>query len=133
MSTSIKKQIGIIFAALAAIGAELMGEPATTGKETTDKPADNGGATEEPPKRRGRPPGGGASAETPAGDAGAKTGGKTYDELREVIAPLIKDNQGEAVKAAIAKYATGGGGLKELATLPQHHAAFIKDIEALSY
>lgn len=60
-------------------------------------------------------------------------GGKTYAELRAVIEPIVKDGKGEEVKKVISKYAPGGGGLKELEKLPQHHAAFEKDIAALAY
>lgn len=58
-------------------------------------------------------------------------GGKTYDDLRAMIEPLVKAGQGPDVKTVIAKYAEGG--LKELATKPEHHAAFEKDLAALSY
>lgn len=72
-------------------------------------------------------------AETPAEPAEEPTGGKTYDELRAIIEPIVKDGKGPEVKKVIGKYAPGGGGLKELEKTPQHHAAFEKDIAALAY
>jgi hypothetical protein len=73
-----------------------------------------------------------APAETVAEpEALAEGGGKTYDELRALIAPVVKDGQGEEVKKIIKKYAGEGGSLKTLEA--KHHAAFEKDIAALSY
>jgi hypothetical protein len=79
--------------------------------------------------------------ETPVNPAPAETAaepetpaegeGKTYDELRALIAPVVKDGQGEEVKKIIKKYAGEGGSLKTLEA--KHHAAFEKDIAALSY
>lgn len=91
-----------------------------------------------PAKRRGRPP---TTPEPPAAseapeppapepEAPAPTGGKTYEGLRELIRPLVEGGKGAEVKAEIAKFATD---LKALAALPQHHAAFEKNLEALSY
>lgn len=57
-------------------------------------------------------------------------GGKSYEELRALIEPLVKGGQGEDVKKVIAKY---GANLKEVSTKPQTHAAFEKDLAALSY
>jgi hypothetical protein len=64
-------------------------------------------------------------------EAAAEGEGKTYDELRALIAPVVKDGQGEEVKKIIKKYAGEGGSLKTLEA--KHHAAFEKDIAALSY
>jgi hypothetical protein len=64
-------------------------------------------------------------------EAAAEGEGKTYDELRALIAPVVKDGQGEEVKKIIKKYAGEGGLLKTLEA--KHHAAFEKDIAALSY
>lgn len=69
------------------------------------------------------------------------TGGKTYEELQAIIAPVVRGNkekniapQGPAVKALIQKYVGSPDGvLTQLATMPQHHAAFIADVEALTY
>lgn len=95
-------------------------------------------ASPTPAKRRGRPP---TTPEPPAvsespeppapePEAPAPTGGKTYEGLRELIRPLVEGGKGAEVKAEIAKFATD---LKALAALPQHHAAFEKNLEALSY
>tara|TARA_R110000868_G_scaffold102236_2_gene281565 strand:- start:222 stop:596 length:375 start_codon:yes stop_codon:yes gene_type:complete len=54
--------------------------------------------------------------------------GKTYEEMREAIKPLVEEGRGEEVKKVIAKYSEGG--LKELPVDKQ--GAFIKDIEALT-
>jgi hypothetical protein len=64
-------------------------------------------------------------------EAAAEGEGKTYDELRALIAPVVKDGQGQEVKKIIKKYAGEGGSLKTLEA--KHHAAFEKDIAALSY
>lgn len=96
--------------------------------------------TENPPAseptkgKRGRPP---ASAtppaeQTPPAEEPAVTG-KTYEELQAIIRPVVEAGQGVDVKKVIKKYAPETGALKELATLPQHHATFEKDIAALSY
>jgi len=78
------------------------------------------------------PPAAAAPAETAAEpEAAAEGEGKTYDELRALIAPVVKDGQGEEVKKIIKKYAGEGGSLKTLEA--KHHAAFEKDIAALSY
>lgn len=53
---------------------------------------------------------------------------KTYDDMKAVIEPLVKEGRGAEVKATIAKYSPT---LKEMD--PAHYAAFEKDIEALSY
>lgn len=66
-----------------------------------------------------------AAAEEPA----ATEGGKTYEELRAIIEPLVKGGQGEEVKKVIAKYSQAG--LKGMEA--KHHAAFEKDIAALAY
>lgn len=57
-------------------------------------------------------------------------GGKSYEDLRAMIEPLVKGGQGEDVKKVIAKY---GANLKDIATKPETHAAFEKDLAALSY
>lgn len=93
-----------------------------------DTGAETGGAPEAPAKRRGRPPGGGAApAEQPAAPAG-----KTVDELKVVIKPMIENDQGDEVKKLIAKHASPGG--TKLSDIPvANQAAFIKDVEASSY
>jgi len=89
--------------------------------------------------KRGRPP---TSAtppptETPAAPAApakpeepVTPAGKTYEELQAIIRPLVEAGQGADVKKVIAKY---GENLKAVSEKPQHHAAFDKDIAALSY
>ncbi len=57
-----------------------------------------------------------------------KLNGKTYDDMKAVIEPLVKEGRGAEVKATIAKYSPT---LKEMD--PAHYAVFEKDIEALSY
>lgn len=54
--------------------------------------------------------------------------GKSYEELRALIKPLVEGGQGAEVKAVIGKYAAS---LKEIQ--PKDHAAFEKDLAALSY
>lgn len=71
------------------------------------------------------------AAETPAEPSEEPAAeGKSYEELRALIEPLVKGGQGEDVKKVIAKY---GANLKEVSTKPQTHAAFEKDLAALSY
>jgi hypothetical protein len=123
-----KETLLAIAAAITAIANDLDAETAA--------PAETTGGGEAPAaKRRGRPPTTPAPVETPAAETKETpvTNGKTYEDLKVLIDPLVKGGQGPDVKTIIAKYAVGGGGLKELATLPQHHAAFEKEIEALSY
>lgn len=67
-----------------------------------------------------------ATAEEPVATEG---GGKTYEELRAIIEPLVKGGQGEEVKKVIAKYSQAG--LKGIEA--KHHAAFEKDIQGLAY
>jgi hypothetical protein len=69
------------------------------------------------------------AAETPAEESAATEGGKTYEELRAIIEPLVKGGQGEEVKKVIAKYSQAG--LKGMEA--KHHAAFEKDIQGLAY
>lgn len=53
--------------------------------------------------------------------------GMTLEELQKLIKPLIEEGQGAAVKQVINKYATK---LAEMEA--KDHAAFVKDIQALS-
>jgi len=96
-----------------------------------------------PAKRRGRPP---TTPEPPAAaatpepeqpaapaepEAPAPTGGKTYEDLQALIRPyVVEHKKGEQVRAEIAKFAPD---LKTLATMPQHHAAFEKNLQPLAY
>ncbi len=122
-------------ATAAAVLAEEYGIGPFPDKETTD---DTPAPTT---KRRGRPAkeeptdtGTHQEAE-PAKSANPaqSSGSKTYEDLRAVIKGPVEDGKSAEVTAVIKKYAPGGGGLKELAGLPQHHAAFEKDIQALTF
>lgn len=105
-----------IAVALAAVAYELNPEGAPAGEE---------GATDTP-KPRGRPKGSGSAPAEPEPPKG-----KTYEELREIIKPAVDDAKGEEVKKLIAR--SGAKDLKELATMPDKQAAFIKDVEALTF
>ncbi len=63
------------------------------------------------------------------------TGGKTLDELRALINPLVLKARGPEVKAVLNKYAPEGHSgdytLALLSERPDTHAAFAADIEAL--
>lgn len=110
-----KETLIAIAAALSAIALEITGE----------EPADNengGGEGQDAPKKRGRPPGSTSKEPTNAG--------KTLDELREIVRPLLEEGRNDEVKKVVAKYTKVGGVLKDLPA--EHHAAFIKDIEALT-
>lgn len=90
-----------------------------------EAPAEGAAATAtggEPAKRRGRPPGSTAAAAEPAAPVG-----KTYEELKEIIRPVVEDGQQEAVKKLIVKH--GGAVLKDIPA--QNHEAFTKDVQAL--
>lgn len=102
-------------AANIALAQALLGGNAPEGDELEN--------TETPDKpTRGRP-------RKPASEEPAKDKGKTYGELQDLIKPLVEAGQQADVKKEIAKYAEN---LKDLATKPEKHAAFIRDIEALS-
>jgi hypothetical protein len=119
---------------LSAAGAVLNAFAAEFGGEAQPE-------AEAPKAKRGKAAATAPTVETPATAAPAETAaepetategeGKTYDELRALIAPVVKDGQGEEVKKIIKKYAGEGGSLKTLEA--KHHAAFEKDIAALSY
>lgn len=110
--------------AAASVADELVETPDNPQQESPDNAASG-----EPPKRRGRPPGSTnappAQTETPAPAAT----GKTYEQMRELITPLVKEGRGEEVKKIITGY--GASSLKELPA--DKYPAFEKDIEALSY
>jgi hypothetical protein len=93
---------------------------------------------EAPKAKRTKPAAPAPTVETPAAaapeaapqpEAATEGEGKTYDELRALIKPLVEGGQGEEVKKVIAKYSPNG--LKNMEA--KHHAAFEKDIAALSY
>jgi len=130
-----------IAAVLSAFAEELKSWAGTAPTSATPAPAeDNGTETEAPaPKKRGRPAAAPVAptepeAEAPAAPAPVATPapaaptGKTYEELRDLIKPLVEEGRGEEVKKVISKY---GSSLKEIDA--KHHAAFEKDIAALSY
>jgi hypothetical protein len=71
--------------------------------------------------------------EKPAEPEAPVTGGKTYEELKALIEPLVKGGQGAEVKKLIAKYDPESSP-SSIKTMPaKNHAAFEKDIEALGY
>ncbi len=110
-------------AALATAATALAEE--VSGENTNETAAPAGG---EPAKRRGRPPGSSAAPADPVPPTGASAG-KSLDELRDAIKPLVEEGKGDEVKKVIAKY--GAGALKDI---PADKAeAFIKDIEAMKY
>lgn len=137
-----------IILALASAASALATAAAALAESCTDAPASvypevmPPGTANKPRRGPGRPPAQAtsepvtATAEAPAAqppaDPVVPTNGtaKTYEQLRAIIEPVVKNGQGEEVKKVIAKYAPN---LKELADLPQHHPAFEKDITALTY
>lgn len=136
MSTNNNALIAIAAAAtaLAAAATALVSGEKTTCGNTNPAPTPDAEPVQEeapaPTKRRGRPPGNAAPAETAAEpEPEKKPVGKTLDELREAIRPLVVQGgeQQAEVKKVIAKYAPK---LSEID--PKDHAAFLKDIEALN-
>lgn len=130
MTNTIKHHLGTIIASIVAIAAELLNCETTLAQAPT--PA-SGDAEPQPTKpRRGRspvnptPPA--EETKAPAEPTPAAGSGKTYEELRELIKPLVEEGRGEEVKKVISKYA---GSLKEIEA--KDHAAFEKDITALAY
>jgi len=69
-------------------------------------------------------------AEEPAAEEKPATTGKTYEDMKAVIEPLVKAGQGAAVKAVIAKHSPTG---KLVDMDPAKYADFEADIDALSY
>lgn len=110
------------FAAEFGEGVSETSSPETPAPKRGKKAAAPAATTEPPADPVVEPP---AVPEEPA-----TTGeGKTYEELRALIEPLVKGGQGEEVKKVIAKYSQSG--LKGMEA--KHHASFEKDIQALSY
>jgi hypothetical protein len=110
----------IIALATAALAANVALAQAILGAPVEAEELEN---TEQPEKpKRGRPPAAAKGEEE-------KPKGKTYEELQALIKPLVEAGQQAEVKKEITKYAEN---LKDLATKPEKHAAFIRDIEALS-
>jgi hypothetical protein len=131
-----KPTIQLALARLLAAAGALLNAIATEYSGDTPDPAP---PAETPKTRKPRTPAAPA-AETPAeptapaepaAPAEETTEGKTYEDLKALIAPLVKDGQGEEVKKVIKKYAGEGGSLKTLES--KHHASFEKDIQALAY
>lgn len=104
-----KETLLALGAALIAMGQEL-GASADDTNGGTD-PGEGGG--ENKPKR-GRP-----AKEPP---------GKTLDDMKELVRPLLEEGRTEEVKKAVAKYSKTG--IKDIP--PESFAAFEKDIAALS-
>lgn len=118
---------GSLLNAFAAEFGEGVSETSTPAEPPkTRKP--RGAAAEKPAETA--PPAETTTTETAAVEEPATTGeGKTYEELRALIEPLVKAGQGEDVKKVIAKYSQTG--LKGMEA--KHHSAFEKDIAALAY
>jgi hypothetical protein len=93
-----------------------------------DTAAPTAGEAETTGKRRGRPPGSGKTEDN-GGTGAAETDEARLARNKALIDPLIKANQGNEVKAIIAKYSKTG--LKDLPAANQ--AQFEQDIEALTY
>jgi len=119
-----KSTLIAIAAALAAIAAELdtTGAVAAINDETDTPDNDTQETTPAPTSGRGS-----RGPRKPKEEAEAPVG-KTLDELKAIIKPLIDDARGDEVKKIIAKY---GASLKEIPA--EKHADFIKDIDAISY
>jgi len=118
-----KSTLIAIAAALTAIASELGVTGATNA-------ADND--TDDTPETPAAPTSGrgsrGPRAAKPKEEVEAPAG-KTVEELKAIIKPLIDDARGEEVKKLIAKH----GGTKLADLPPEAHEAFIKDIDAISY
>lgn len=108
-----------------ATAASALAEECGGESTVTTAPDEKPEATEAAPTGRGRGRGKAAPA---AEEEPAKSGVQSYDELKDLIKPLVEEKRGEEVKKVIAKY---GASLKEIAD--DKKAAFVKDIEALSY
>lgn len=111
---------------LTALAAEFNGD---------DKPQETAATPEEEKPKRGRKAAAAAQPETPAEPAAPAqpeptVTGKTYEELKAIIKPVVEAGQGAEVKAVIAKFAEN---LKALEGKPEHHEAFEKEIAALVY
>lgn len=118
-------------AALNAFASELNGSEATPEPAAPAEAPKKGKAkaAEKPAPATEAP----AQAEEPKKEESTVTG-KTYEELQALIRPVVKNGLGQEVKDVIKKYTNvDAGGLKILEGMPEHHAAFEKDILALSY
>lgn len=120
-----------IAALLSAAGAALTAFASEFGGDEKPDATPEPPAPAKAPKKAKKEEPAPAPAETPGEPetGGEATGGKTYEELRALIKPLVEGGQGAEVKAVIAKYSATG--LKDMEA--KHHAAFEKDIAALGY
>lgn len=128
MKQTTKVAITGLLSAAASVLTALAAEFGNSAEEATT-------TTAEPASKRGRKAAAAAPAQEPApaetaqpDPAEPEVTGKTYEELRALIKPLVEGGQGAEVKQVIQKYAAS---LKEIQ--PKDHAAFEKDIAALSY
>ncbi len=141
MKTQTKLAISSLLSAagavLTALSAEFAGESTTATEPST--PAD-------PPTTKRTRKGAAAvpavadptpdpeTPEEPATEtAEIPSGVMTFDELKALIEPFVKNNQGADVKKLIAKYDPDSA-TPSIKTMPaKNHAAFEKDIQALGY
>lgn len=126
-------------AVLNALATEFGNSPSGGGGEAPEV-----SAPAEAPTKPKKAPKAEKPAEKPADPAPAETaaeepaaapaeGGKTYEELKAIIAPLVASGEGLQVKAIIKKYDPESTP-PSLKTMPaKNHAAFEKDIQALTY
>lgn len=129
MKPSTKTALAGLLAAAGAVLSALATE--LRGSETTETP--------EPTVKRGRK----SNSATPSAESTTAPAevtitpeptttepqGKTYEELKALIKPLVEGGKGEAVKAIIKKYSPTG--MKDMEA--KHHEAFEKELEELSY
>lgn len=148
-----KTQLAAIFHFIGDVLCSVEPTPAES-PETASDP--NGGAPATTPKRQGRPrkvqdapatevaPVTQTTTAAPAEPEPAKPaeppkGGKTLDELKALIAPLVKAARGGEVKALLNKHAPADYNASEsnpytlslLSERPEVHEAFVQDIEML--
>lgn len=115
-NTTILALAGALTALAAAITEDYGGECTSSGTATGEAAA----PPAEAPKKRGRPP---ATEPTPPPE-----GFKTYDELKEIIKPLVEAKRAQEVRA-ILKHLGVDTTMKDLPNEKQ--AEFLKDVEAL--
>lgn len=107
-----------------------------TAEPQTDTPPEGSDNQETQKPRRGRPPGSTASNKTESDKSPENTpppeaanGKLTYDQLRDVVTPMIKAGRQPDVVKIIAKYAEGG--LKAITSLPAEKIKeFVAEVEA---
>jgi hypothetical protein len=98
-------------------------DPPKPAKAKKEKPAP-APATEPEPEQ---------PASEPAGESEEAPTGKSYEELKALIEPLVKEGRGEEVKKLIKKYDPESTP-PSIKTMPaKNHAAFEKDLATLSY